>query len=30
MAGMFILQAPYLLPISAVCVPRCSRNPRAV
>ena len=30
MAGMFILQAPYLLPISAVCFPRCSRNPRAV
>jgi len=30
MAGMFILQAPYLLPISAVYVPRCSRNPRAV
>ena len=29
MAGMFILQAPYLLPISAVCFPRCSRNPRA-
>ena len=30
MAGMFILQAPYLLPISAVCFPRCSRNPRTV
>ena len=30
MAGMFILQAPYLLPISSVCFPRCSRNPRAV
>ena len=30
MAGMFILQAPYLLPISTVCFPRCSRNPRAV
>ena len=30
MAGMLILQAPYLLPISAVCFPRCSRNPRAV
>ena len=30
MAGMFILQAPYLLPISAVCLPRCSQNPRAV
>ena len=30
MAGMFILQASYLLPISAVCFPRCSRNPRAV
>ena len=30
MAGMFILQVPYLLPISAVCFPGCSRNPRAV